>query len=84
MHERFAELKNRLAEIHDLRRAQEILFWDQTVMMPPGGGGRPRRPADDARPVAHERFIARRDRRAARRARAATRRASTTTPTRRA
>ena len=38
MEERFAELKTRLAEIHDLRRAQEMLFWDQTVMMPPGGG----------------------------------------------
>ena len=37
MEPRFAELKNRLAEIHDLRRAQELLFWDQTVMMPPGG-----------------------------------------------
>ena len=33
----FDDLKSRLAEIHDLRRAQEILFWDQTVMMPPGG-----------------------------------------------
>jgi carboxypeptidase Taq len=36
--ERFDELKSRLAEIHDLRRALELLFWDQTVMMPPGGG----------------------------------------------
>jgi carboxypeptidase Taq len=38
MEKRFAELKSRLAEIHDVRRAQEVLFWDQTVMMPPGGG----------------------------------------------
>ena len=38
MEQRFADLKTRLAEIHDLRRAQEILFWDQVVMMPPGGG----------------------------------------------
>ncbi|HZG34403.1 MAG TPA: carboxypeptidase M32 [Gaiellaceae bacterium] len=38
MEERYAELKARLAEVDDLRRAQEILFWDQTVMMPPGGG----------------------------------------------
>ena len=38
MKERYDELKTRLAEIHDLRRAQEILFWDQTVFMPPGGG----------------------------------------------
>ena len=38
MEQRFADLRTRLAEIHDLRRAQEVLFWDQTVMMPPGGG----------------------------------------------
>src|SRR5215203_971527 len=38
MEERFDELKTRLAEIHDLRRSLELLFWDQTVMMPPGGG----------------------------------------------
>ena len=38
MEPRFAQLKNRLAEIHDVRRAQEVLFWDQTVMMPPAGG----------------------------------------------
>jgi Zn-dependent M32 family carboxypeptidase len=43
--ERFDELKGRLAEIHDLRRTMELLFWDQTVMMPPPG-----RSADDARP----------------------------------
>ena len=34
MEERFTELKTRLAEIHDLRRSLELLFWDQTVMMP--------------------------------------------------
>jgi carboxypeptidase Taq len=38
MEERYAELKARLAEVDDLRRAQEILFWDQTVMMPPACG----------------------------------------------
>ena len=38
MRERYEELKARLATIHDLRRAQELLFWDQTVMMPPKGG----------------------------------------------
>ena len=38
MEERFVELKARLAEITDLRRAQEMLYWDQTVMMLPGGG----------------------------------------------
>ena len=58
MEERFAELKERLAEITDLRRAQEMLYWDQTVMMPPGGG-----PARGAQlttldRIAHEKFVA--------------------------
>ncbi len=58
MHERFSELKNRLAEIHDLRRAQEILFWDQTVMMPPGGGAVRGAQLTTLDRVAHEMFIA--------------------------
>ena len=37
MEQRYAELKERLAVVHDLRRVLEMLFWDQTVMMPPGG-----------------------------------------------
>ena len=37
MEQRFAELKERLAVVHDLRRVLEMLFWDQLVMMPPGG-----------------------------------------------
>jgi carboxypeptidase Taq len=56
--ERFAELKNRLAEIHDLRRAQEVLFWDQTVMMPPGGGPVRGAQLTTLDRIAHERFIA--------------------------
>jgi carboxypeptidase Taq len=36
--ERFAELRRRLGEITDLRTTFELLFWDQTVMMPPAGG----------------------------------------------
>jgi carboxypeptidase Taq len=54
----FADLKNRLAEIHDLRRAQEVLFWDQTVMMPPGGGPVRGAQLTTLDRVAHERFIA--------------------------
>ena len=53
----FIELKNRLAEIHDLRRAQEVLFWDQTVMMPPGGGPVRGAQLTTLDRVAHERFI---------------------------
>jgi Zn-dependent M32 family carboxypeptidase len=52
-----AELKNRLAEIHDLRRAQEVLFWDQTVMMPPGGGPVRGAQLTTIDRIAHERFI---------------------------
>jgi len=33
----YDELKHRLAEVHDLRTAAELLFWDQTVMMPSRG-----------------------------------------------
>jgi carboxypeptidase Taq len=57
VNERFAELKNRLAEIHDLRRAQEVLFWDQTVMMPPGGGPVRGAQLTTLDRIAHERFI---------------------------
>jgi carboxypeptidase Taq len=32
-----AELKRRLAEIHDLGRAAALLGWDERTMMPPGG-----------------------------------------------
>jgi carboxypeptidase Taq len=57
MEQRFAELKTRLAEIHDLRRVQEILFWDQTVMMPPGGSAVRGHQVTTLDRIAHERFI---------------------------
>jgi carboxypeptidase Taq len=34
-----AQLKERVAEIHDLGRAAALLGWDQQVKMPPGGAG---------------------------------------------
>ncbi|MCP9486227.1 MAG: carboxypeptidase M32 [Gaiellaceae bacterium MAG52_C11] len=52
-----AELRSRLAEIHDLRRAQEVLFWDQTVMMPPGGGPVRGAQLTTIDRIAHERFV---------------------------
>lgn len=58
MERRFAELKDRLAEIHDLRRAQELLFWDQTVMMPPGGGVVRGAQVSTLDRIAHEKFVA--------------------------
>jgi hypothetical protein len=58
MEERFAELKSRLAEIHDVRRAMEMLFWDQTVMMPPGGGAVRGAQVTTLDRIQHEKFIA--------------------------
>ncbi|MDQ3162753.1 MAG: carboxypeptidase M32, partial [Actinomycetota bacterium] len=57
MDERFAELKHRLADIHDLRRAQEVLFWDQMVMMPPGGGPVRGAQLTTLDRIAHARFV---------------------------
>jgi carboxypeptidase Taq len=58
MNERFAELNGRLAEIHDLRRVQEVLFWDQTVMMPPGGGPVRSAQLTTLDRIAHGKFVA--------------------------
>jgi carboxypeptidase Taq len=58
MNERFDELKTRLAEIHDLRRSLELLFWDQTVMMPPGGGSVRGQQLTTLDRIAHQKFVA--------------------------
>ena len=39
MNAALAELKERVAEIHDLDRTSSLLGWDQQVKMPSGGGG---------------------------------------------
>ena len=57
MEKKFAELKSRLAEVHDLRRAQELLFWDQTVFMPPGGGPVRGAQLETLDRIAHEKFV---------------------------
>ena len=57
MERKYAELKSRLAEIHDLRRAQELLFWDQTVFMPPGGGPVRGAQLETLDRIAHEKFV---------------------------
>jgi carboxypeptidase Taq len=55
---RFEQLKERLAEVDDLRNAASLLFWDQRVMMPPGGSaGRADAIATISR-IAQERFVA--------------------------
>src|SRR5207249_3514109 len=35
----FTDLKNRLAEIHDLEQARALLIWDERTMMPAKGVG---------------------------------------------
>jgi carboxypeptidase Taq len=55
--EKLAELRTRLAEIHDLQKAVELLFWDQTVMMPPGGAAVRAEQLTTLNRIAHERFV---------------------------
>ena len=38
MKQKYEELRDRLAAIHDLRMARGILCWDQHTMMPPKAG----------------------------------------------
>src|SRR5688572_22842074 len=57
MEQRFAELKERLAVVHDLRRVLEMLFWDQVVMMPPGGSAVRAAQITTIYRLAHERFV---------------------------
>ena len=51
------ELKHRLAEVHDLRTAAELLFWDQTVMMPSRGAAVRAEQLATLERLAHERFV---------------------------
>src|SRR5712691_12787283 len=51
-------LKTLVGEVDDLRKASTVLFWDQRVMMPPGGAqARAEASATVAR-LAHEKFVA--------------------------
>jgi carboxypeptidase Taq len=55
---KFEQLRARLAEVNDLTKATTLLFWDQRVMMPPGGSeGRAEAIATVSR-LAQERFVA--------------------------
>ena len=58
MHPDYAELKERLAEIHDLGKSRALLSWDQQVKMPPGGGSVRAEQIATLDRLAHERFIA--------------------------
>jgi carboxypeptidase Taq len=55
---RFEQLKQRLAEVDDLRKAAALLFWDQRVMMPPGGSAARAESIATVGRLAQEHFIA--------------------------
>src|SRR3954469_8539783 len=55
---RFAELQQRLAEVTDLTKAATLLFWDQRVMMPPGGAAARAEATATVTRLAQERFVA--------------------------
>jgi carboxypeptidase Taq len=52
-----AELKQRLGEIADLRRAERMLVWDMSVLMPPSGADARAAQLGALERVAHERFV---------------------------
>ncbi len=54
----FAELRARLAEIHDLNKIGWVLGWDQQVMMSPRGGAVRAEQLATLQKIAHERFTA--------------------------
>ena len=54
----FDKLKQRLAEITDLRRVGGLLFWDQQTMMPPGGASTRAEHLATVQRMAHELFVA--------------------------
>jgi carboxypeptidase Taq len=54
----YTELRERLAEIHDLQKARALLSWDQQVKMPKGGGSVRAEQLATLDRLAHERFVA--------------------------
>ncbi|MGH3992942.1 MAG: hypothetical protein ACRDSN_10830, partial [Pseudonocardiaceae bacterium] len=51
-----AELRERLAEIHDLERTLSVLGWDQRTMMPPKGAQARGEASATLSGIVHERF----------------------------
>jgi carboxypeptidase Taq len=51
-------LRERLAEVTDLSKASTLLFWDQRVMMPPGGSGARAEALATLSSLTQERFVA--------------------------
>jgi len=58
MKEKLAELKKRLAVVHDLQRAAALLSWDQQTYMPPRGAAARAEQLATLGKLAHEHFIA--------------------------
>jgi carboxypeptidase Taq len=56
--ERFQELRRRLGEVDDLRKAAGVLQWDLETMMPPEGGDARAEQLGTLSRIAHERFVA--------------------------
>ncbi|MEX0600235.1 MAG: carboxypeptidase M32 [Rhodothermales bacterium] len=54
--DRFARLREIVAQVSDLRRTAEILSWDQETYMPPGGAEARAKQISTIRRLAHERF----------------------------
>jgi len=54
---KFAQLRERLAETQDLTKAATLLFWDQRVMMPPGGSAARAEAIATVTRLAQERFV---------------------------
>src|SRR6476661_1955069 len=54
---RFAELQQRLAEVTNLTKASALLFWDQRVMMPPGGAAARAEAIATVTRLTQERFV---------------------------
>jgi carboxypeptidase Taq len=56
-HDRFLELKSRLAEIHDLSKVSSLLSWDQAVTMPAGGAAARAEQMATVGRISHELFV---------------------------
>jgi carboxypeptidase Taq len=54
---KLGQLRRLLGEIDDLRKAATLLFWDQRVMMPPGGAQARAEAIATVGRLTHERFI---------------------------
>ena len=58
MNAAYVDLKERLAEIHDLQKTRALLAWDQQVLMPPGGGAVRAEQIATLDRIAHTAFVA--------------------------